>query len=168
MLHYFRCSEGVSCSTSFHMCDNWYFSRFLLRDGSFMQMYMASFMVLLTPCDSLSAMVKHSKLTGCPLISQLMDREWGCKMLLQSVPKSPPRFPYVFLWAIPVRALKPGILPHFFDIFCPGPLGAMSKVQMVLLFLRCTFMSKLLHVFFNLSLSLFCEVLQWKYFCCWT
>ena len=49
VLHYLRHNEGVSCSTSFHMCGSWYFLSFLLRDGAFTQMYMASFIVLVTP-----------------------------------------------------------------------------------------------------------------------
>ena len=58
--------HGVSCSTSSHMWHSCHFPRFLLRDGSLTQIYIISFMVPVTPCDSLSTMVKHSTLTGCP------------------------------------------------------------------------------------------------------
>ena len=64
VLHYLKYSKGVFCSTLSDMCGSWYFPRFLLRYGSFTQMYIASSMVLVTPCDSLSTMLKHLKLTA--------------------------------------------------------------------------------------------------------
>ena len=51
-----------------YMWCSWYFPRFLLRDRSLTQRYIASFMVLVTPCDSLPTMVKHSRLTRCPVV----------------------------------------------------------------------------------------------------
>ena len=68
MLNYLSCSEGVSCSTSSNMWGSWYFPRFLLRDQSFTQMYMAFLMVLATPYASLFTIVKHFKSTGCPVV----------------------------------------------------------------------------------------------------
>ena len=68
VLDYLRCSEGMPCNNLSHMWSNWYFPRFLLRDWSLTWMYIASFMFLVTPCDSLSAMVEHSKFTGCPVV----------------------------------------------------------------------------------------------------
>ena len=60
---HFSCSEGVSCSTSSHRWGRFHLPRFLLRDGSFTWMYMASLTVLVTPSASLSIMVKHSRST---------------------------------------------------------------------------------------------------------
>ena len=60
VLGYLSHSEGVSCSTSSHMLGSWFFPSFLLRDGSLIWMYIASFMVLMTACTSLFFMVKHS------------------------------------------------------------------------------------------------------------
>ena len=47
---YLRYSDGVSCSTSSQILGNWYFPGFLLRDGSFTCMNMASLMVLVMSC----------------------------------------------------------------------------------------------------------------------
>ena len=68
VLGYLSHSQGVSCSTTSHMWGSWYLPRFLLRDGLFTWMYMAPFMVLVTPCASLSTTVKHSKFTWCPVV----------------------------------------------------------------------------------------------------
>ena len=68
VLDYLTHSEGVSCNTSSHIWCSRYFPRFLLRGWSFTQMHIASFMVLVTPCDSLSTMLKHSKFTGCSVV----------------------------------------------------------------------------------------------------
>ena len=43
-------------------------------------------------------------------------------------------------------------------------LGAMSKVQMVLLPFKCTYMPILLQVFLSHCQILLCKVLQWEYF----
>ena len=66
-LTYLNWSAGESCRTWSHMCRSWYFPKFLLREGSFTQIYIASFMFLVIPCDSVSTMVKHSGLTQCPV-----------------------------------------------------------------------------------------------------
>ena len=68
VLSYLHHSDGVSWSTSSHIWGGMYFPRFLLRDGSLTLMYTASLIVLVTTCDSLPTMVKHSSLTGCPLV----------------------------------------------------------------------------------------------------
>ena len=47
-------SDGVSCKTWSQMCDSWYLPKFQLSEGSLTWMYIASFMFLVTPCDSLS------------------------------------------------------------------------------------------------------------------
>ena len=46
---YFYCSKGVFYSTPSHRWGTLYFPRFLLREGSFPEMYMASLIVLVTP-----------------------------------------------------------------------------------------------------------------------
>ena len=68
VLSYLSHSDGVSWRTSSHMWGSWYFPRFLSRDGSLTWMYIASLMVLVTTCSSLPTMLKHSSLTGCPLV----------------------------------------------------------------------------------------------------
>ena len=57
-------NAGVSCKIGPHICGSWYFPKFLLSEGSFTQIYIVSFMFLVTPCDSLSTLVKHSGLLG--------------------------------------------------------------------------------------------------------
>ena len=79
VLSYLSHGDGVSCSTSSHMWGSWHFPRFLFWDGSLTQMYIASFMVLTTPCAYLSTIVKHSKSTGV-LWSGCVD-EWGMGLL---------------------------------------------------------------------------------------
>ena len=46
VLHYLRLIEGVSCTSSSYMWGSWYFPSFLLSNGSFTQMYMASFLFI--------------------------------------------------------------------------------------------------------------------------
>ena len=65
---YLRCIEGVSFSTWSQTCGIWNFPKFLFSDGSLTLRYMASLMFLVSPCASLSTMVKHSGLTGCPVV----------------------------------------------------------------------------------------------------
>ena len=66
--YYLSCSEGVSLSTWSHTCGSRNFPKFLFSDGSFTLMYMTSLMFLVSPCASLSTMVKQSGLTGCPVV----------------------------------------------------------------------------------------------------
>ena len=140
LLHYLRCSDGVSCSTSCYMWGSWYIPMFLLRDGSFTHMYMIFFILLVTLYDSLPTMVKHSKFTRCP-VGWL---HWwiGDGALKCSLSVSPKVLPdsSVFFWAVPVRALEPVYYTQFFLFMVSLSLGAMSKVWMVLLPLKCTCM----------------------------
>ena len=60
---------------------------------------MASLMFLVSPCASLSTMVKHSGLTGCPVVDVCKCMGEGalrCSLYLSpSVhPQTPPAFPY--------------------------------------------------------------------------
>ena len=69
----------------------WYFLRFLQRDGSLTQMYMAFLMVPVTACVSLSTIVKHSKSTGYPVVhlAGLVNGGWDSKMSPMSTSKGP-------------------------------------------------------------------------------
>ena len=66
-MFYVSWSSGVSCKTWSQMCGSWYLPKFLLSKWSFTQIYIVSLMFLVTPWDSLSKMMKHSGLTGCPV-----------------------------------------------------------------------------------------------------
>ena len=61
--------------------------KLLFSIGSFTQMYMASVMFLVTPCDSLCTMVKQSGLTGCPV--ELMCWWMGDGAIICSLSLSP-------------------------------------------------------------------------------
>ena len=67
-LYYLSHTDGVSFSTWSQTCGSWNFPKFLFNDGSLTLMYMASLMFLVSPCASLSTTVKHSGLTGCPVV----------------------------------------------------------------------------------------------------
>ena len=53
-LGYLSWGASVSSRAWSHMCENWFFPKFLLSERSFTQIYIASFMFLVTPWDSLS------------------------------------------------------------------------------------------------------------------
>ena len=65
---YLRWSDLGSYRTSSQMWGSWYFSRFLVRDGSYTKMNITFFMVLVMPWATLSTMVKQSTSTGCPVV----------------------------------------------------------------------------------------------------
>ena len=67
-VYYLSWCVGVSCSIWFQICGNWYFPMFLLSEGSFTWMNMASLIFLVLPCGSLCIMVKQSGPTGCPVV----------------------------------------------------------------------------------------------------
>ena len=148
---YLSCSEVVSCSNSSHKWGRWYFPRFLLRERSFTEMYIASFMVLVTPCASLSTMVKHSKSTRCPvnwLCWWMGDGAPTCSLNLS--PRVPPNSPMSCSGQSVWGHLNCYITLLF---WCMLSLGAMSRVLMLLFPLKCTCMPTLLRVFLNFSLS---------------
>ena len=59
---YLRCRPVVLSRKSFNMWDSWNLPMFLLRDGSYTLIIMASLMVLVVVCDSLLTMEKLSNL----------------------------------------------------------------------------------------------------------
>ena len=85
-------------------------------------------------------------------------------MFLQPVPEWSAQFPYVFLWTVDD--------PTFWSLLSLS-LGAMRRVLMVLLPLKCTWILKLLDIFLNLFPSLwmysmygFCYLIHCCCFCC--
>ena len=64
---YLSSSDGVSCKSPSHMCGSWYLPKILFSDWSLTWICMASFMFLVTPCGSLSTIVKHSGITWSPV-----------------------------------------------------------------------------------------------------
>ena len=61
------CNAGVSCNMLSQTCGCWYFPKFLLSNGSFTHMNMASFIFLEGPCVSWCMILKHCGLRGCPV-----------------------------------------------------------------------------------------------------
>ena len=113
---------------------------------------MVSIIVLVTPCDFLSTMVKHSKFSDCPVIWLcwwIGDGSLRCSFSLF------PRSSLITynsgqsLWG----QLNQYIIPVLHMLYLA--LGEISKEQMVLLPLKCTCTPKLLQVFLNLLLSPF-------------
>ena len=134
-----RYIEGVSCSISSNKWGRCYFPRFLLREGSFTLMYIASFMILVAPCASLSIMVKHFKSTGCPvdwLCWWMGDGVLRCS-LGESVTNGPVWFPYVLFWTVCMRGSELVYYSTFLIHVVPV-LGAMSRGHMILFHLKCT------------------------------
>ena len=94
VLCYLSLSEWVSQSTSSQRWGGWYFPRFLLGDGSLIWLYITSFMVLVIPCDSQSTIVKHSKLTGCPVVRLCSCiEEWALRCSFSLSPNDLPDSP---------------------------------------------------------------------------
>ena len=118
---------------------------------------MTSFIFLVTPCDSLSTMVKHSGLTGCPV-----EWLWWCtgdggpEVFLEPVPKGFAWFPYAFFQTVDVWAFKSIHDPNLLVLVVPV-IGSHKKGIMVLVPLKCTWIHKLLHALLNHSPC------QWMY-----
>ena len=55
--YYLNFSSGDLTNTSSHMCGSWYLGIFLLRDGSFILINIASLLVLAMFCSSLPTML---------------------------------------------------------------------------------------------------------------
>ena len=66
--HYFRCNSGDLASTSSQICGSWNLPMFLLRDGSFTLMKIASLMFLAILLSSLPTILKLSRDTSWPVV----------------------------------------------------------------------------------------------------
>ena len=108
-----RWRVDMSCKTSPQMCGSWYLSRFLLKDRPLTLIHMVSFMVLVTPWDSLSIMEKLSTLMGWLMVlawSWIGKRALRCSLYLSSEisPVSPmyfavnPRWSHLNLYITPL------------------------------------------------------------------
>ena len=155
VLCYLSPSDGVSWSTSSHMWGSLYFARFLLRDGSLTLMYIASSIVLMTPVTSYALWWNTLKLTGCPVVLLWWftgDGAQRCSFILS--PYDLPDSPICSSRQLLCGQLNWYITPlswHLLSLSC----GAMSRVWIVLLSLKCTWMPKPLQIFLNLSLRPF-------------
>ena len=144
----------------------WYFTKFLMSEGSLTRIYITPFMFLVTHCDSLSTMMKHLGLTGCPV-----EWLWWCmgdgvlRCSLSLSQKVLPDSPNYSSGAVDVWALKPTYDPTLLKFVVPI-LGVIRRVFIVLVPLKCNWIPKLLHVLFNLSPICGCMVPLWRCFCC--
>ena len=77
------------------------------------------YLFLVTPCTSLSTIVKHSGITGCSV--EWLDGAWAWdpEMFLQTVPKGSTWFSYVFLSTVDEWAFKPAYDPTFLKFVIP-------------------------------------------------
>ena len=92
--HYLRCNSGDLASTSSQMCGSWNLPMFLLRDGSFTLMRIASLMFLAIVLSSLPTIVKLSRETSWPVVfwwSMMGDGALMCSLYLSPkvLPDSP-------------------------------------------------------------------------------
>ena len=90
--HYLRCNSGDLASTSSHMCGSWNLPVFLLRDGSFTLIKIASLMFLAILLSSLPTILKLSRDTSWPVVfwwSMMGDGALICSLNLS--PKSSAR-----------------------------------------------------------------------------
>ena len=92
----------------------------------------------------------------CCGVVVLKNSRWGSKMFPPVCPLRSSLIPLCILLGNPCGGIKTSILSCFFIYMLSLLLGAMSKVQMVWLPLKCTCMPKILQVFLNLSLSPLC------------
>ena len=150
-LCYLKCSEGVSFSTWSQTCCVWNFPKFLFKDGSLTLMYMASLIFLVSPCASLSTIIKHSQLTGCPVVEVCRCMGEGalrCSLYLS--PKVLPDFPMYCSVQLMLEQLYLYKTPHLVS-FRSLSLGAISSCLTVFVPLKCTWMSCLLQALLNFS-----------------
>ena len=102
-------------------------------------------MFLVTLHNSLMTMVKHWGLTGCP-----MEWLWLCigdgalRCSLSMSPRDLPHSPMYCSGQLMCGHLNLYITPHFWSLLSLS-LGAMRRVLMVLVPLKCTWIPKLLH-----------------------
>ena len=112
--HYLRCNSGDLASTSSQMCGSWNLPMFLLRDGSFTLMKIASLMFLAILLSSLPTILKLSRETSWPVVfcwSMMGDGALMCSLCL-----SPNVLPYSPMYSM---VLQPGQKPHCVsDRFC--------------------------------------------------
>ena len=145
---YLSWRTGVSCRIWSKICGSWYLPKFLLCEGSFTWMYMASLMFLVNPYVSLCTIVKQSGLNGCPV--ELLC--WGMGLLRYSLSLSPNVLPdsqvdslgQFMCWHLNLL-----ITPLFWSLLSLS-LGAMRSVFIVFVPLKCTFIPLLLLVPLNL------------------
>ena len=146
-----RCCEGLSLSTWSQTCGIWNFPKFLFKDRSLTSMYMASLMFLVSPCASLSTMVKHSGLTGCPVVEVCRCMGEGalrCSLYLSSrvIPDSP-MYCSVQLMLGHLYLYMTSLLVSLWSL----SFGAISSCLTVFVPLKCTWMPCLLQVLLNFS-----------------
>ena len=133
------------------MCDNWNFPMFLLRDGSFTLMKMASLMFLAMLLSSLPTIVKLSRDTSWPVVfwwSMMGDGVLMCPLYL-----SPNVLP-----DSPIHSSPQSTLPQLYLCITPLflsmvslSLGCTRRSLMVLPPLKYTSTPYLLHMFLQVS-----------------
>ena len=81
-------------------------------------------MFLVTPCDSLSAMVKHwGAYWVSSRLAMVVCRGWGPEVFLEPVTKGSAWFPCVFFWMVYLLAFKPIYNPTLLKFVVPVLVG---------------------------------------------
>ena len=149
--HYLRCNSGDLASTSSQMCGIWNLPMFLLRDGSFTLMKIASLMFLAILLFSLPTILKLSRDTSLPVVfwwSMMGDGALMCSLYL-----SPNVLPDT-----PMYSSSQSALPHLYLYITPLflsmvslSLGCTRRSLIVLTPLKCTSIPYLLQMFLQVS-----------------
>ena len=123
--HYLRCNSGDLASTSSQICGSWNLPMFLLRDGSFTLIKIASLMFLAILFSSLSTILKLSRDTSWPVV--FWWSMMGDGALMYSLYLSPKVLP-----DLPMYSSSQSTLPHLYLYITP------LFLSMVSLSLGCT------------------------------
>ena len=110
--HYFRCNSGELSSISSQMFGSWNLPMFLLRDGSFTLMNIASLMFLAILLSSLHTILKLSRDTSWPVV--LWWFMMGDGALICSLNLSPKVLP-----DFPMYSSSQSTLPHLYLYITP-------------------------------------------------
>ena len=149
--HYLRCNSGDLASTSSQMCCSWNLPMFLLRDGSFTLMRIASLMFLAILLSSLPTIVKLSRETSWPVVfwwSMMGDGVLMCSLYLS--PNVLPDSPMYSSSQSTLPHLNLYITPLFLSMVSLS-LGCTRRSLMVLPPLKYTSTPYLLQMFLQVS-----------------
>ena len=130
-------SPRMSNRTSSQICSSWYLPMFLLRDGSFTLMNIASFIVLVRFCDFLPIMLKLSTLVWWPVMLQCSLMGEGALWESLNLSKSSYRYPNIFF----IKLYHVTLIPIYLSTFlcdCVLIWGMTRMFLIVLPPLKCT------------------------------
>ena len=105
-----------------HMYGSWYFSKLLLSEGSFTQINIAPLMFLVTPCDSMSTVVKLRAYWVPCKVAIVVIWGWPLRCSFSLSPKVLPDSPIYSSGQLMCGDLNPH-MTTLFKVCCPSPWG---------------------------------------------